>query len=1094
MRLIEFCVRHAVPVIVAVLLASLFGVIAIVGIPRELTPTVEVPVINVSVRYPGAAPQEIEKEIVDKLEEQLNAVEGVRELTSECRENEANTRLEFDWGTSMTLAGVDVINKLSVVKDLPDEADEPVISFGEREGHPVCFILLRTGESLSADDLRDYAVDVLQPYMRRISGVSSVDVYGGRERQVEATFDPVQLAAHGLTPMDLANLLARENRNTRAGRIDEEKNRWLVRTVGEFRSAEDVENVVLRRPGMPDLRLGELLTVNMNSYKDREYFVRHDGKSGIIFAVRKKTGKNVVAIIRELNEVITYLNTELLARQDMQLEMLYNESTYIDAAMLLLREDVVLAAVLAALVLIFFLRSWRAVVTVFVAVPISFVSAFIFLWVLGRSLNVISLAGVTFAIGMLVDNAIVVLENIYRHREMGKSAPRAALDGAGEVWGAVLASTLTTVAVFVPVIFIEEEAGQLFRDIALAVAFSVGISLVVSVTVIPMLSAKILKVRRSRETDGSGGPSGAGAWIHHYLMFGWLGVAFRRRVTALVSWLMQGAVRRIVIGLLILAVFGAALWAFVRATPVTYLPTGNRNFVLGFIITEAGTSLDHNMDVAKEIERRVRALPNVEMFFVVGLGEQMFLGAKCADADKARRLAVDISAAMGNKPPPGVPEMVREMYEAHYQHPIPGIQAFAQQIGLFSRRGMMGGQQVTVTVRGDDIDRLYTIADHLTAPLQAIPEIVFMTPSFKLGSWELRPTIDRKRTAEVGLAAADVGFAIGAIVSGMKVSDFREASGNELDLTLRGAPRYREHIELLQDVPIWTPRGRSVPLGELAPVRPAAGLNIIEHTEQQRSVKLDCTVQPDAPLGEVLERIRNNILQPLQADGTIPKDYVVDLRGTARDLARMWKALRWSLLLALVITYLLMAALFESFWHPFVIILSVPLAVVGGYGMLYLVMFWNLFWGQPPPLLDVLTMLGFVILIGIVVNNAILVVAQALNFHKNQAMPITEAIVASVSSRIRPIFMSTLTSILAMLPLVLRPGPGSELYQGLGAVVVGGLLTSTVFTLILTPIVFSFGLQVTEHLRRLAVRIGLIVGETETDLPGGPPARSRSRL
>jgi len=1085
MRLIEFCIRHAVPVIVGVLLALLFGGIAIVGIPRQLTPTVEVPVVGVEVRYLGAAPAEIEKEVVDKLEEQLNAVEGVRELTSECRENQANVRLEFDWGTSTTLSGVDVTNKLAVVRDLPDEADEPVVSFGEREGHPVCFIALRTGEDRSADDLRDYAVDVLQPYMKRVAGVSSVEVYGGRERQVEAVFDPVQLAAHRLTPMDLADLLARENRNTRAGRVDEEKNRWLVRTVGEFRTAEDVENVVLRRPGMPDVRLRELLTVDTNRYKDREYFVRQDGKSGIIFAVRKKTGENVVAIIREMQQVIAYLNTELLARQGMRLEMLYNEATYIDAAVGLLQEDVFLSAALAALVLVFFLRSWRAVVTIFVAVPISFVSTFIFLWLLGRTLNVISLAGLTFAIGMLVDNAIVVLENIYRHREMGKSAPRAALDGAGEVWGAVLASTLTTVAVFVPVVFIEEEAGQLFRDIALAVAFSVAISLAVSMTVIPMLSAKILRGVGSANAAGGGDPPGRAAWIHHYLMFGWLGVRFRSRMTALVGWLMRGVVRRVVIGALILGVFGAALYTFVKVTPVTYLPTGNRNFVLGFVITEAGTSLDHNLVVAQEIERRVRALPNVQVFFIVGLGEQMFMGAKCADANQARRLAIDMSAVMGNKPPPGVPDAVRQMYEAHYQPPIPGIAAFAQQIGLFSRRGMMGGQQVKVTVRGDDIDRLYTVAGALKPGLAAIPEILFINPSFKLGSWELRPTIDRKRAAQAGLTASDVGFAIGSIINGVKVGDFREESGNEIDLTLRGDPRYRRHIELLQDVPLWTPRGRAVPLGELAPVMPAAGFNIIEHTEQQRSVRLDCTIQPDAPLGEVLDRIREDIVEPLRADGTIPKDYVVDLRGTARDLARMWKALRWSLLLALVITYLLMAALFESFWHPFVIILSVPLAIVGGYGMLYLVMFWNLAWGQPPPLLDVLTMLGFVILIGIVVNNAILVVAQALNFHRRDGLEIKEAIRASVHSRVRPIFMSTLTSVLAMSPLVLRPGPGSELYQGLGAVVVGGLLISTVFTLILTPIVFSFGFRAAEYLRQVAVRIGLVVGETEAGLPAG---------
>ena len=1084
MRLIAFCVQHAVPVLVGVLLALLFGAIAMVGIPRQLTPTVEVPVIGVGVRYLGAAPEEIEKEIVDEIEDQLNAVDGVRELTSEARENEANLRLEFDWGTDTTLAGVDVINKLNLVSNLPDEADDPVVSFGEREGHPICFIALRSRQS--ADTLRDFAVDVLQPYLKRVAGVSTVEVYGGRERHVEAVFDPYRLAAYQLTPMALGRLLANENRNTRGGRIDEEKNRWLVRTVAEFRTGEDVENVVLRRPGMPDVRLAELVTARTDVYKDREYFVRTDGKSGIVFAVRKKTGENVVAIMAGIEETIDYLNREVLARQEMRLDILYNEVTYIDRAIELLEEDILLSAALAVTVLVFFLRSARAVVAVCVAIPISFMATFIFLWMLGRTLNVITLAGLTFAIGMLVDNAIVVLENIYRHREMGKSAPRAALDGASEVWGAVLASTLTTVAVFAPVVFIQEEAGQLFRDIALAIAISVALSLVVSMTVIPMLSSKILKaVKKKGEGEGRG--------LGYVLLLGWFGVWFRRRVVGLVDWLMGGTGRRLAAAGLILGVFGGALYVLAKVTPVTYLPTGNRNFVLGFVITEAGTSLDHNLAVAKEIERRVRALPGLEVFFIVGLGEQMFMGAKCADASAARKMAVDISAALGNMPPPGVPEVVRAMYAEHYQPPIPGIQAFAQQIGLFSRRGMMGGQQIAVTVRGDDINRLYEIAGALEPGLGATPEVMFITPSFKLGAWELRPVVDRKRAAAVGLTAADVGYAIGAIVNGVKVSDFRDAAGDEVDLTLRGEPKYREHVELLADVPIWTPSGRQVALGQVASVRPAAGYNVIEHTEQQRSVKLDCTVQPDVALGAVIDHINAEIIEPLRRDGTIPDTYVVDLRGTAKDLARMWGALKWSLLLALLITYLLMAALFESFAYPVIIILSVPLAIVGGYAMLWVILFWNILWGQPPPLLDVITMLGFIILIGIVVNNAILVVHQALHFIRRDGMSLRAGIVAIVDSRIRPIFMSTLTSILAMLPLVLRPGPGSELYQGLGSVVVGGLAVSTVFTLILTPVLFSFGYGWTTRLQAWFRRSGLVVASAAEAADLVEPGSGQSR-
>jgi len=388
---------------------------------------------------------------------------------------------------------------------------------------------------------------------------------------------------------------------------------------------------------------------------------------------------------------------------------------------------------------------------------------------------------------------------------------------------------------------------------------------------------------------------------------------------------------------------------------------------------------------------------------------------------------------------------------------------------------------VDLTIRGDDINRLYEIAGAILPRLSKVPGVLFVNPSFKLGNWELRPTVDRKRAADAGLTAADIGYTVLALVNGVKVADFRETSGKELDLTLRGSEAYRQHIERLGDIPLWTPRGGTVTLNHIAALRPEAGFNVIEHTEQQRSVRLECAVQADVAIGEIIDRVQTEMLEPLRADGTIPPEYIVDLRGTARDLAQMWSAIRGSLLLALVITYLLMVALFESFVHPFVIMLSVPLATAGGYAMLYLAMGWNLLMGLPPPLLDVVAMLGFIILIGIIVNNAILVVAQALNFMREEKMPMREAVVASVDSRLRPIFMTTLTTILGMVPLVFRPGPGSELYQGLGAIIIGGLAVSTVFTLILTPTMFSFAYDFSERGRAFLVRVGFLVPRDADD-------------
>jgi HAE1 family hydrophobic/amphiphilic exporter-1 len=1082
MNIIAFCVRHAVPVIVGVLLVMLFGVIAMFMIPRQLTPTVEVPVVGVSVVWPGAAPQEMESAIVERIEEQLNAVDGVREMTSTSEENSADVRLEFDWGTDRNLAGVDVNNKLNLVRDLPKDADKPIIYFGERMAHPIAFVSL-VGEGKNSDDLRQYCVDVIQPYFKRISGVSRVDVYGGRVRDAVVMFDPYKLAAHRVTPMELGQLLALENRNTPGGRINEDKNRWPVRTVGEFQVNEDIEAVVLKRPGMPDVRLADLVRADVDGYKDADNYVRIDGASGLVLAIQKKTGENVVSIVREVYNTVHKLNEDLLASRKMRLAVEYDEATYIDQAIALLKEDVWLSAVLAGAVLVFFLRSGRAILTICVSIPISFVGTFIFMWLMGRTLNVISLAGLTFAVGRLVDDSIVVLENIYRHKEMGKTAVQAALEGAKEVWLAVLASTATTVAVFLPVFFIKQEAGQLFRDISLAIAIAVALSLVVSVTVVPMLTARILRTGKRIE----GAETGVGGWIGRYLLFGWLGSGFRRMIDSVLRWTLAKTSRRIVVAVLIFAVFGGGMVGLAYLTQATYLPLGNQNFVLGFVLTEAGSSVDHNLAVGKDIESRVRALPQTTRFFVVALPDALFFGVKAANGDKARELVTAIQTTLGTPPLAWIPEPYRRDWwdknKQYYKEPISGIQVQAAQVSLFQRRGMAGGQSVAVTVRGDNIDELYRIASAMKPMLAQTEGVTFILPSYKLGNWELRLGRDRKAAADVGMNRSDVGYVAAALVNGVKVADFRQASGREIDLTLRADPKYREHIEQLADIPIWTPAGRTVTVGQIAPLEPASGFSAIERTEQQRSVRLECYFGGETPVGAIVDHIRNEIIAPLEKNGTIPPTYVVDLRGTAKDLAQIWYALKLSFILSLVISYLLMAALFESFTHPLVIILSVPMAVAGGYAMLWMMGLWNgLVLGQPPPMLDVVTMLGFIILIGIVTNNAILVVAQALNFMKNERLALKDAVLASVDSRLRPIFMSTLTSILGMTPLVFRPGPGSELYQGLGSVIIGGLAVSTVFTLILTPILFTFGHGFSERWHRLLVRLHVLAPAED----GGP--------
>ncbi|MEM7353962.1 MAG: efflux RND transporter permease subunit, partial [Acidobacteriota bacterium] len=643
----------------------------------------------------------------------------------------------------------------------------------------------------------------------------------------------------------------------------------------------------------------------------------------------------------------------------------------------------------------------------------------------------ISLAGMAFAVGMVVDNAIVVLENIYRHRQQGKSRAAAARDGAREVWGAVLASTLTTIAVFVPVLFVREEAGQLFRDIAIAISCAVGLSLVVAISVIPSLSARVLDTAK---TDRGEGLSGL-----------WGGVAAAQRVadwiTRAVYWLCGTTRRRlaVVLGASTLAV-GASLLLVPKAE---YLPQGNQNFLFGAIIPPPGYNVQEVIDLQNPFLAQLEPLWTTEDASGLPGGgiEMMFY---IADP------AMSFIAASGREPT-RVRELIPEFYKVNAE--LPGAVAFISQLSLF-QRGLGQGRNIDIDLMGPDLDKLLELG---TRVFGQIPEVLpgsqaFPLPNLTLGNPELRVTPHRRRTAELGIANRDLGVAVSALVDGVKASDYR-LEGQEIDLRVLAERGDSHRTHLLEQMPLATPDGRLVTLGSLAEVELASGPTQIRHLERQRAVTIQVTPPDAIALQDAMERIERQILTPLRDTGALSGLYRARLAGSADKLTQTRQALQWNFLLAVVITYLLMAALFESFLYPFVILFSVPLAALGGIlGLATL----NLATYQA---LDVLTMLGFIILLGTVVNNAILIVHQSLNHLRREGSAPREAIREATRSRIRPIFMSVATSIFGMLPLVFFPGAGSELYRGLGSVVVGGLAVSTIFTLFLVPALLSLVLD-----------------------------------
>ncbi|MBN2294475.1 MAG: efflux RND transporter permease subunit [Pirellulales bacterium] len=1125
MQLINAFVRNPVKVSVGVLLVALFGCIAMFRMPMQLTPEVEIPKISIETRWPGASPHEIEREIVQEQEEQLQSVEGVTKMSSQCANSVGTITLEFKVGADLNEALLKVNSRLQQVPEYPEDADEPIISTSDPRANAIAWFILRprvaTPEEIEAflvdnPDLREtlqpvlaahnsglrtrrilklveehpelaervksllppdievpklrlWAEDFIEARFERVPGVSNANVFGGREEELQVVVDPIKLAARGVTILDVRNALRGENRDISAGDIWEGKRLYIIRTLGRFRNIEQVAGVILAQsPDGAPVYIRDVAEVRMG-FKKPDAVVKNFGTACLAINCVRETGANVLDVMNGLRQVNDDLNKDLLRREGLELIQVYDETDYIYSAIGLVNQNILVGGALTIAVLLLFLRSGRSTIVIALAIPTSLIGTFLMLNLMGRSLNVISLAGLAFAVGMLVDNAVVVLENCYRHSQMGDDPFQAAVRGAKEVWGAVVASTLTTLAVFLPVLFVEEEAGQLFRDIALAISSAVGLSLIVSITVIPTAAARLLRQNKqtSQEADSerSGKPAkarrGPFAWLDA------LGRLFVDCVVGINRFLQRSVLLKLATVLvLVLLAMGLSWWMIPQ---VEYLPAGNRNLVIAILLPPPGYNIDRALEIGTQLEEATRPywdvdetdndgkgraekldFPQIADYFFVARGQQVFMGLRSMDPNKTGRL-VDLVYALTAE--------------------IPGTITRATQRSLFSRE-IATGRTVDIEITGPELAKLVDIGRKIFFELlpksgngqaddeQIVPgNRAFPIPSLDLNSPELRVLRKTEQATDMGITTDELGYTVDALIDGAYATDYY-MDNNKIDLSIVGSEKFANRTQDLPQLSMATPSGNLVQLNALADVVYAGGPEQINRRERQRAITISVAPPPEMPLEQAINEIQEKIVQPRLEAGELGDEYQITLAGTADKLLATWQALRWNFVLALLVTYLLMAALFESWLYPFVIILSVPLGAVGGLiGLAMLNQYLAFLPNTTPQTLDVLTMLGFVILIGTVVNNPILIVHQSLNHIREEGMTPNEAILASVRTRIRPIFMTTSTTVLGLAPLVFFPGAGSELYRGLGAVVLGGLLVSTVFTLVMVPTLFSLMMQ-----------------------------------
>ncbi|NUQ45923.1 MAG: efflux RND transporter permease subunit [Phycisphaerae bacterium] len=1240
--IVDWFIENPVKVAVGVILAVMFGLLTVtppsllpspIRLPVQLTPNLDQPIVSVSTTWQGASPEEVEREIIEPQEEQLKGLQNLTKMTGKASEGYAEITLEFTVDADQDVARQDTSDALRRVKyQIPqNEFDNPVIVAGSaRGGGEIAWLILRGEQGVDVTKMYDFVDEQVKPLLERVDGISAIKIYGGLEREIQVVVDAPRMAAARITFRELEAALQGQNVNVSAGTSPQGKRDVVMRTMGQYESIDEIGKTVIRvGPGGP-IRVDDVATV-IDTYKKPAGFVRSMGDYVLALPAYRKTGSNVIEVMEGLRAAIDRVNKEVLRPRAMSLLLtqVYDETVYINSAIDLVRDNIYVGGLLTILVLLAFLRSGSATLVVAVSIPISVIATFLVMPLFGRSINVVMLAGLAFAVGMVVDNAIVVLENIYRHREMGKDRWKAASDGAREVWGAVLANSLTTMIVFLPIVFVAEEAGQLFRDIALAISASVALSLAVAIAVVPTMATRLLKPGREdadKESDAKSaltsdcddngdngdvpaiafvrpGTNGqptrrasaepsrirrgiAAAWerVHTVLdpyvlqpsdrLGGW----FVGKVVAINERLQRGLAFRLVVAAGFIA--ASLIFAWLLFPKVEYLPNGNRNLVFGMLFTPPGYGVHEFRNMGFKVENGNPGAPNpadrapgLRRFWEANEGTPEERAAKLAalredwrvfvearqipameaqiaaledsngpeslsgkraalrraqeelasarDEHESRRfqsqinqLKAEIRALPGRvaelqrelkawrMPPPAMENFffvsfsgmafmgctsaeydrvapLARVMAAHAQL-LPDTFSFFEQPSIFGR-GLGTGNSVDVEIRGDRLEHVVHAAQMLQlaamAEFSGYPQAD--PANFDKGRLEARLIPDRVRAGEVGLTTADVGFVVRACGDGAIVGQYRDA-GKSYDLTLRVAGTRdqvggRSETRAIADVQVASPAGPIVPLSALCRVEEVLAPQQINHIETQRAVQLTVRPPPGKPLTEVMERIEEiademrggGYLMPAAFGGfpaRLDPGVIVRLSGNASKLRMTWDSLKWLLLLSGIVVYLLMAGLFESFVYPFVIMTTVPLAAVGGFVGLALVHTYT--WYNVNAALqelDVLAILGFVILLGVVVNNGILIVHQALNFAREGQAP-QAAIAESVRTRLRPILMTTFTTLFGLLPLVLRPGAGAEIYRGLGAVVLGGLLCATVFTLLVVPSMLSLFVSGREYL------------------------------
>ncbi|WP_394228465.1 efflux RND transporter permease subunit [Pseudoalteromonas spongiae] len=1024
MNITRSSLKNPASVLVILVLIMLFGTISIFKLPIQLTPDIEQPQITIISGWRQAAPEEIESVIIEPLENAVKNTPGALEVNTQINQGQGFINLTFAVGSDMQEAMLNVLNSLNQAPPLPLDAMDPIVTAGGNAGPgsggpTAATLLVVPTESSGHLDMARYQKQIdelIQPRLAKIPGVAFVNLASERPRELRVTFDPHKAAALGISLSQISQTLA-SSTDTSGGIADVGRRQYTVRFTGQY----DLDNMAQMRIGYSGERaifLGDVAKIE-NTVTDRRAMTLRNGKPAYYITLTRANESNTVAVLDELNATIKELNEGILAQEGLAIELSYDASVHIRNALQLVKSNLGLGVLLACGILWLFFRGWRTTLIIASTIPVSLMVAFLALSIFNRSLNVVSLAGLAFAVGLVLDAAIIVQENITRLMQAGMARKQAVLKGAVQVSGALFASTATSVAIFLPILFMAGIEGQLFSDLALTLSIAVIASLISAISIIPIASKYLLSNENNDDQ------------FHAY----W------RRLTNLIMRLTSTRTKQVswVVGLL----GGAILVTYTLVPQTDFMPRAPTDGFFYSLVTPAGANIDYmEEELAEKVKQRLMPYylgeksPAIKdfNFYVFGSNAGGFIYS--ADAQRVEELM----------------QVAREEIFAE----LPDIQVFLFRGSMIQVANGGNGRTLSIDLQGSDMEQLMSTAQLALAEVKkAMPEAMAQPqPSLNMAEPELRLTPNDRRITQAGLTRRDVASAVQAFTSGMFISEYFD--GNErMNVILRANPW--QSPEELASLPITTPLAGVQTLGELATIERTVGPSQLRRVNGYRTVSIQITPPNDMSLQQAQKILTEQVMPVVREN--LPRSANAILAGNAQKMNSAIEEMAYNFVLALFILFLLMTALFKSARDSLLVLLVMPLAVAGGIlalAALNVVSFQSL---------DLLTMIGFIILLGLVVNNAILLVDQTRQGERD-GLSRREAVENAVLIRARPVYLSTLTSLFGMLPLMIMPGVGSEIYRGLATVIVGGMAISAMFTLILMPSLLLLGKQTPPQLKQ----------------------------